>query len=329
MRQNALIVGIVIVVVVVLGYVLFQAGLWPYGGSEETTASTREETNSSVSGSRGETSRFSEPLTFDEAPIFDIVRVEPGGDAVIAGRGPANAQITLLVNGVSHDQVIADDRGEWTITTTQPLPIGSARFSLLARMVDGREIASEQTVAVNVLESNDQLPLAVLHEDGKPSRIIQEPESSISGDGEELFLKILDYSEDGGLILSGVGLPKTLVRVNLDDGLLGETSVGEDSKWTFQAENTIEPGLYRLRLEQFDSDGEMIAQIELPFEQAEHKIIAAIQPGEIIVQPGNSLWRISRRIYGKGVQYTVIYRANSDQISNPDLIYPGQVFTIP
>ena len=49
----------------------------------------------------------------------------------------------------------------------------------------------------------------------------------------------------------------------------------------------------------------------------------------IVVQPGNSLWKMARESYGQGVRYTVIYEANKDQIANPDLIYPGQVFSVP
>ena len=49
----------------------------------------------------------------------------------------------------------------------------------------------------------------------------------------------------------------------------------------------------------------------------------------MVIQPGNNLWRISRIIYGRGIQYTVIYDANRDNIRNPDLIYPGQIFTTP
>jgi nucleoid-associated protein YgaU len=48
-----------------------------------------------------------------------------------------------------------------------------------------------------------------------------------------------------------------------------------------------------------------------------------------IVSRGDNLWRISQRIYGQGVRYTVIYGANQDQIRNPNLIYPGQVFVLP
>ncbi|MGF7162322.1 hypothetical protein FHS85_003976 [Rhodoligotrophos appendicifer] len=51
--------------------------------------------------------------------------------------------------------------------------------------------------------------------------------------------------------------------------------------------------------------------------------------GQVIIQPGNNLWRIARVVYGKGVQYSVIYQANQMQIRNPDLIYPGQIFNTP
>lgn len=44
---------------------------------------------------------------------------------------------------------------------------------------------------------------------------------------------------------------------------------------------------------------------------------------------GDSLWKISRRTYGEGGRYTVIYGANQDQIRDPDLIYPGQIFVLP
>ncbi|WP_245443330.1 LysM peptidoglycan-binding domain-containing protein [Labrys okinawensis] len=47
-----------------------------------------------------------------------------------------------------------------------------------------------------------------------------------------------------------------------------------------------------------------------------------------IVQ-GDNLWRISRKVYGQGIRYTWIYDANTDQIRNPNLIYPGQIFVMP
>lgn len=49
----------------------------------------------------------------------------------------------------------------------------------------------------------------------------------------------------------------------------------------------------------------------------------------VIIKPGDSLWRISRRTYGRGIRYTTIYEANRDQIRNPHRIYIGQIFRIP
>ena len=48
-----------------------------------------------------------------------------------------------------------------------------------------------------------------------------------------------------------------------------------------------------------------------------------------VVVRGDSLWRISRSTYGHGIRYSVIYNANRDQIRDPDLIYPGQIFVLP
>jgi LysM domain len=60
----------------------------------------------------------------------------------------------------------------------------------------------------------------------------------------------------------------------------------------------------------------------------------AIEPdkprsGKVVIQPGNNLWKLSRIIYGRGIHFTVIYKANKEQIRNPNRIYPGQIFAIP
>lgn len=49
----------------------------------------------------------------------------------------------------------------------------------------------------------------------------------------------------------------------------------------------------------------------------------------VIIRRGDTLWQIARRTYGAGVRYTTIYLANQEQIINPDMIEPGQVFAVP
>lgn len=47
------------------------------------------------------------------------------------------------------------------------------------------------------------------------------------------------------------------------------------------------------------------------------------------VKRGDCLWNIAKKFYGNGSKYTVIYNANKNKIKNPNLIYVGQVLTIP
>ena len=71
--------------------------------------------------------------------------------------------------------------------------------------------------------------------------------------------------------------------------------------------------------------GEAVAEEPETVEQAPLKESKT----SVIIRRGDTLWQISRRIYGKGVRYTTIYLANEDQIANPDRIIPGQVFGVP
>ena len=57
--------------------------------------------------------------------------------------------------------------------------------------------------------------------------------------------------------------------------------------------------------------------------------ISVLDTGRVIIRRGDNLWRLSRRVYGQGIRYTSIYDANRDQIRDPALIFPGQVFELP
>lgn len=88
------------------------------------------------------------------------------------------------------------------------------------------------------------------------------------------------------------------------------------------------PDDHTLRIDQVGPDGKVVARIQQPFTRG--TALADLPPGRIhVVQSGNSLWRLARSAYGDGVRYTLIFEANKDQIRDPDLIYPGQVFTLP
>ena len=55
----------------------------------------------------------------------------------------------------------------------------------------------------------------------------------------------------------------------------------------------------------------------------------ALAPVTVTVQPGFTLWGIAQDRMGDGVMYVQLFEANKDKIKDPNLIYPGQVFTMP
>ncbi|MEF2551802.1 LysM peptidoglycan-binding domain-containing protein [Aurantimonas sp. A2-1-M11] len=78
--------------------------------------------------------------------------------------------------------------------------------------------------------------------------------------------------------------------------------------------------------EAFDVPAESNADSQVPITR---QPALATADGRVIIRKGDTLWEISRRTYGAGQRYTVIYLANGDQIRDPHLIYPAQVFRLP
>ncbi|WBQ14378.1 Ig-like domain-containing protein [Hyphomonadaceae bacterium BL14] len=262
------------------------------------------------------------------APTFDIVRVDPRGTAVLAGRGAPGSRVALMSGDQEIASVEIDAAGEWVMIVDRPLPAGSVELSLMMVTPDGQEIRSDQVVVVSVPESRDRTPLVVLGRPGEASRVLQSPFDGVSMG--PLSLETVDYDESGSVIFSGRAEPGSSVRVIADGQVVGQTTAGPNGRWSVQAGRDFAPGVYNLQVDQLDADGRVTAVIALPFERASAEdALAARDAGRVVVQPGNSLWRIARRLYGDGVQYTVIYQANREQIRDPDLIYPGQVFRAP
>ncbi|MBA4802116.1 MAG: LysM peptidoglycan-binding domain-containing protein [Euryhalocaulis sp.] len=258
-------------------------------------------------------------------PTFDIVRVDANGVTVAAGRAEPGSVISLLRDGETIAEARADQNGEWVLTLTEPLQPGSAELSLVATTPEGVAVQSEQTVVISVPEAGGA-PLIVLGEPGEASRVLQGPLSQ-AGAGE-LHLQTVDYGAGGQVIFAGQAEPGTTVRVLANEAELGTAEVNENGQWSLSADVSLPPGVYDLQIEQLDADGNVTAIIVLPFERASQEDINR-SGDRVVVQPGNSLWRIARDVYGEGLRYTVIYDANAQQIRDPDLIYPGQVFDVP
>lgn len=273
-------------------------------------------------------------------PSFDVVRIAGDGLGVIAGRAPVGARVTLYSNGEPMLTGTTDGRGEWVLTTDNAsFGPGSHELTLVAHLVDGSELFSPAPVVVVVPErptavataDRPDKPLIVQlpAETKQASRILQKPAPDPSAPrAGDLSIDTVDYDEAGNVVLSGSAPSGAKVETYVDNQPIGSAVTGAKRSWQVSPEASVAPGQYTLRVDQVAADGKVVARVEVPFTRVERTKLADAT-GRVVVQPGNSLWRIARRVYGTGMKYTVIYEANADQIRNPDLIYPGQVFSVP
>lgn len=260
-------------------------------------------------------------------PSFDIVRVDRTGYAVIAGRAKPGAKVTVFANDEELATTDADERGEWVVTTETPLESGPVELSLSMTMQDGQTIGSEETIIIYVPERPGDRPLVLRTTPGGATQVIQEPRDPAGGLGP-LTLDTIDYDDSGAVIFTGRAEPERVVQLFINRQFLDQTTSSAEGRWTMAPSQQIAPGVYTLHVVQLDENGRPAYAIEIPFERARPDQIV-FRNGKVVVQPGNSLWRIARRAYGRGAQYTIIYEANADQIRDPDLIYPGQIFEVP
>jgi nucleoid-associated protein YgaU len=275
-------------------------------------------------------------------PSFDIVRVEPDGRAVIAGRAAPGTEVELRSGDQVIDRVRASRRGEWVAIPPMPLSPGDQTLTAVASREDAPPIESDQVVVVAVPEptrpepssaeviGEAEKPVAVLlpRDRTGPGRILQAP-GRLSAEGS-LALMTVSYDAEGKILLSGEAPPGVPVRIYVDNRPAAVVVGDAKGTWTSGLDENLEPGTYTLRLDQLDAKGQPVARLETPFTRvSEPPVAGELQVDYVVVQPGNSLWRIARRLSGKGLDYVHIYGTNKAQIRDPDLIYPGQVFEIP
>lgn len=287
------------------------------------------------------------PITDPRVPSFDVVRVNPAGDAVIAGRAPAGSKVDILEGDTIIGTVRADERGEWVFIPETPLRPGSRSLSLIATpegsstgipstdqlviavpepSADGTAVAEGKTE--DGAAGQKALVLKFPKDSDAPAKILQQPGGPTDRTKFPLTVDTLDYDTRGHVIVGGGAPTGATVQLYLDGELVGRATSDAGGSWMIRPEKLIPPGIYTMRADQVDADGKVVARVEYPFSRAEDLRTMA-EGTYVLVQPGNSLWRIARRLYGSGFSYTQIFEANKNRIIDPDLIYPGQVFEIP
>jgi nucleoid-associated protein YgaU len=300
-----------------------------------------------------------EPGLADEVrPAFDVARVEPSGDAVIAGRAPPGASVELLRNGEVHGRVVADASGQFALVPA-PLPPGDSELTLRSKQPDGRLALSKESIVVALDKNRKERPVVALMTPDRPSVVLSKP-AAPDTPGGSVVVETVETESGGKLYVSGRSSPRAAVRLYLNDSYLASTTAAANGRFAFSVDagvgGSFSPaesgkGGYRVRLDEVEQgSGAIRSRAEVPFNPSQDDVAAlapsagspgppsppnagppakALKVATAVVSRGDSLWRISRAAYGDGTRYTVIYDANHGQIRNPDRIYPGQVFVLP
>lgn len=277
------------------------------------------------------------PAVSTAAPRFDVVRVEPDGRTLIAGRAAPNAPVTVLAGAAIIAEGAAGADGSFALFADVP-PSDAPQVLQL----ESGEAVAEASVIVAPIAQESGAQAAVLLNTEAGVKVLQAPtaeaaDASAAASGgatalSDLALDAISYSEAGDVKLAGRAARGGFVRIYLDDRPLTTKPVADDGSWR-TALPDVDKGVYTLRVDQLAADGSVKARVETPFKRAAQETVEAAQSAEaaqiVTVQPGATLWAIARERYGEGQLYVQVFEANRDRIRNPDLIYPGQVFDIP
>ncbi|WP_376872631.1 LysM peptidoglycan-binding domain-containing protein [Albirhodobacter sp. R86504] len=272
---------------------------------------------------------------------------------IIAPRSAADVaahQVTALGAQTDAQSVLqsaqqSGQSGEAPLVAEVATEAPSAEAALEAALVEAAPNAAEQEA--------DRAPSLLLADASGIKRVEAAPNGA-------LIIDTVAYGTSGEVLVGGRGAQAgQVLRAYLDDQLLSE-AIAQADDWRMALQD-VAPGEYALRIDALDADGKVVSRAQTPFLRETPEILAAAQAvsktpvgaGEtqdlednasaaqtstasaapqlsvLTVQPGNSLWQIASNSYGDGVLYVRLFEANRAQIRDPDLIYPGQVFTIP
>ncbi|WP_165220819.1 LysM peptidoglycan-binding domain-containing protein [Affinirhizobium pseudoryzae] len=474
-------------------------------------------------------------------PTFDVLRVEPDGSTVIAGRAEPKAKLEVADQVQTIAMTSVDRAGEFVAIPDMPLPPGDHQLVLKATAEDGRTIISEEIATVSVPKTKDGELLAMVSKPGQPSRILAMPKTNDAAktervavsaseaatvpvlpeapktevaapaepakteapvetasapaaaatapvatvpvtQGEKPALQVTAVEVEGDrLFIAGLSRSGASLKGYANNTPVGEARAGGDGHFVIDGTIALPIGEHRIAVDQLDGNGKVALRVEVPFNRPAGEQVAAVatpqaagslnpidagafdklrsdvsrafqllqtlfangatpdnervaaarsatsfalralteyrlpadtdantlaiatnviteaaaalkaldalprdvaslgkglpaiaemiarvtgpalpsapasplpqamaeaqqsnaartiaqapltqsEAASVIIRRGDTLWQISRRIYGQGVRYTTIYLANQQQIANPNLIEPGQIFGVP
>lgn len=295
MRRARVLVFLLLVAAAAAAYFGFRNG-W----EQPSVPGTGENATASANGSsqRSDAAR----------PTFDVVRAEPTGDLLMAGRAEPGWTVTVESNGKQIGKAVADANGEWVIQPTGPVAKGEHSLQLRAQAPKGDQMLfSKQRLAVSLGgDTSKSRPLVALTEEGEATRVLQmsppaqedkrqgssslgitaniqtppyKPTPAEDTTPQVSFTSVdLEQGDDGKSVvfLSGRGTPGSRLMLYMNNEFAGTVTVDATGSWTFKAVRGLPPGSHALRADSVDlKEGKVLARAEVNFDRQGHGIAVA------------------------------------------------------
>ncbi len=265
---------------------------------DSTAGSDAREQVASAPEAQNRPEATTEPLGDLVANVaVEAVEIE-GGTVFVAGSANPGSIVRVYANDILLGDARASEAGRFLVEARRELPVGNymiradvldASGAVLARAAVPFEREPGEAIAAIAPSATAQAPQQGSGQVEAPAAIA-EPEPQTSDETAAAPQDAPPASSEQGAANDGGSADETIAAADTGNA---SNATGADT-----GSGATAPALQRAE-------------------------------GSVIIRRGDSLWRISRRVYGRGVRYSTIYLANQEQIRDPDMIWPGQVFAVP
>ena len=213
---------------------------------------------------------------------------------------------------------------EVPVLIQSPDDVDKAKLAATASEATASEATASEAIVVDPAKADAAMPETAAAAPGKAQANSQIAASQIAA----LAPSAIVWRDASRILISGTSRGGVRVAVNDAKGQFGEALVLADGAWQVAGSLDMDIAVNQLRFALFDDANQIIARYDLPVKARD---LAKGQDGSplIVVNKGDMLWRIAYHQLGEGVKYVDIVRRNQQDIADPDLIYPKQIFAVP
>ncbi|TCL09103.1 nucleoid-associated protein YgaU [Shimia isoporae] len=249
----------------------------------------------------------------ESAVSIDAISYSEGGSVVVAGRGLPDGFVRLYLNNALALTTRVDASGVWS---AELLDVDSGLYTMRADEVnaDGKVLSRVETpfkreTPERVAEAQ---AIAQASQSADEPAVEDAPAASEAEATEEPDVTVTKEVPSEEQPAENAVVASSEEEASAPSREVASNAVEEPEKEAAEADP--------VKAETQPAPETETAQTATPAQPAVQIVT---------VQPGSSLWAIARDRYGEGTMYVRVFEANQDKIRNPDLIYPGQVFTVP